>query len=180
MNIKMPNKDVVEEFQKSEYWRHRLKFYEAFGFTEEAFDDESPFVREEAYKILGFHKKALNDKNDIIRLEAYKHFGFNEKAFNDENPMIRFQSFLALGRPEKIFEDKNPIVRFAGYNELGFSENSLFEKDEKIRRGAIEYFERCKEILNLDDAKYQFSEDEKELLRINGVAVFDESILKTS
>ena len=97
MNSKKPSKEVIEEFQKSEYWPHRLKFYETFGFTEEAFDDNSAFIREESYKALGFTKDALFDKNHMIRFNAYVHFGFDEKAFYDESPLIRFNAYKSFG-----------------------------------------------------------------------------------
>ena len=43
-----------------------------------------------------------------------------------------------------------------------------------IREDALEYFEKCQVVLGLNEIKYEFSENEKDLLRINGMPVFEE------
>lgn len=177
--MKKPSKEVIEEFKNSECWQFRLKFYETFGFTEEAFLDKSSYVREKAYEILGFRKEALSDKDEIIRCNAYKHFGFDESAFEDNSSFVRFQAYQFLGCPEKIFKDKDPKVRVNGYRIYGFSKDSLLDGgSKKVRKEAWGYFEKCRKILELNKMKSDFSEDEKELLRMNGVPIFDDLNLK--
>ena len=73
---------------------------------------------------------------------------------------------------EEDFKDKDWIVRLSAYEALGFTEDAFKDKDWRVRLRAYEYFKRCCDILELGNSKRtKFTEDEKELLRFNGIPV---------
>ena len=65
-------------------------------------------------------------------------------------------------------------IRLRAYYKLGFTKGALEDEFVFIREEALKYFENCQEILELDKIKYNFSEDEKAILRMNNVPVFEQ------
>lgn len=107
----------------------------------------------------------------IVRFSAYQKFGFQEKAFEDESESVRMAAYKNLGFTKNAFDDEDEDVRLAAYRVLGFTQKALVDDCRVIRRDAEQYFERCREILDIEEAKYTFTKDEAELIRFNGLPV---------
>lgn len=156
-----------------DYFLIRIEAYKFFGFNEKAFEDENSSIRLEAYRKLGFTERALKDNDFLIRLLAYQALGFTENAFEDTSVEIRTEAYEELGYTSKALNDEEGGIRARAYEELGFTKNALEDECVLIREDALEYFENCQAVLGLSEIKYEFTEDEKELLRINGIPVFE-------
>ena len=82
-------------------------------------------------------------------------------------------AYETLGYKKKAMHDKSDVIRLTAYRKLGFNKHAFMDGCMLIREYALEYFEKCQDILGMDEVKYEFSDDEKELLRINGIPVFE-------
>lgn len=159
---------------KSHKKTERLEAYRFLGFTEDAFYDGDVSIRIEAYKKLGFDERSLMDEDFLVRLKGYKKIGFNEGALDDVSAAVRIEAYRELGYTPEALNDESGVVRLMAYKALGFNENALFDKDIMIQDEASEYFKKCKEILDLDKIKYEFDENEKYLLRMNGIPILED------
>ena len=136
----------ISDIKNIKSFRNRLDAYEEFGYHENAKKDPSSEIRYKAYCKLGVtDDKALRDRHWAIRLEYYETFGFTLEALEDEDWSVRYQA----------------------YNYLGFTKHSSEVYKEDIVQQ--EYFEKVEKILG--ENKFEFNEDEANLLMFNGLPV---------
>ena len=106
-----------------------------------------------------------------IRLEACIKFGFRKENFKDENEIIRLNAYLQLGFTEESVNDSYGWVRFNAYQYFGFTKESRKDGAYYVEAEANLYFDECRKIFNWKKPKYKFTEDEANLLKMNGFRV---------
>ena len=164
-------------------WIFRLRAYLSLGCSERAFKDDSASIRRHAYSKLGYTKNAFKDSDDGIRYRAYKELGFTKEALEDDDFFIQKNAYLHFGFIKDCFEMSNyEDYKFKLNSFSGASSSVLLSEDfcfhfEEIRKLKEEYFEKCRIILGCDEIKYNFTEEEAALLRMNNVPVNDLAIL---
>lgn len=169
----------IDEYKrklKSHKKDERLGAYRFLGFTEDAIFDSDVSIRIEAYRKLGFDERALTDEDFLVRLMGYGELGFNNDALKDLSGAVRIEAYKSLGYTPEALDDESSVVRLMAYRKLGFDKKALDDENIMIQDETSECFKECKEILGLSKIKYDFTETEKDLLRMNGIPLLEDSV----
>ena len=115
--------------------------------------------------------------DSIKRIEAYKTLGFTKEALSDEHWEIRLEAYRAIGFTKEALSDENWMIRRDAYRALGFTKEAMSDEHCDIRIEATEFFNKFRTILEINEVKYEFSKDEANFLRLNGLIINDDIII---
>jgi len=131
---------------------YRKAFYEEYGYSVDALDDENLLIRRNAHAFLGWSQKSCESTDEYIRSKGYEYCGYTKQALTDSSITIRIAAYNVLGWTEDAFKDSSHYVRKTAYESLGYIKESLQDKDDNIVCCAMEYF--AKQLPKGKDVRY--------------------------
>ena len=118
----------LAHFKYDKSWHLRLRYYQTFGFDQDAVQDDDWRIRIEAYRSFGFPPNSKNDPDHRIRLAYYYKSGFTEEAKKDNYWLIRLAAYSRFGYNDDSDNDSYDYIR-----ERSRANRAAEQKKEKAR-----------------------------------------------